>query len=144
MVNPFNTDGFNSIRGFAIVSRRMVVSAHLVFPLLQMATMDQTLALAKALETFRKHAVKAHHKFAILQADDFKKVMENQWPAIQHVMNQAMADQVASSRQKLASVLKVIVLCGRQNIALRGHCDNITDLESDTLTTENHGNFWAL
>ena len=36
------------------------------------------------------------------------------------------------------------MLCGRQNIALRGHHDNITDLENDTLSTENHGNFWAL
>ena len=55
-----------------------------------------------------------------------------------------MAERVASNRQKLASILKVIVLCGRQNIALRGHRDNITDLEKDTLATENHGNFWAL
>ena len=55
-----------------------------------------------------------------------------------------MADTVASNRQKLASILKVILLCGRQNIALRGHRDNITDLENDTLSTENHGNFWAI
>ena len=49
------------------------------------------------------------------------------------MMNQAMADRVASNRQKLASILKVIVLCERQNIALHGHRDNITDLESDTV-----------
>ena len=55
-----------------------------------------------------------------------------------------MADTVASNHQKLASIFKVVVLCGRQNIALRGHRDNITNLEKDTLSTENHGNFWAL
>ena len=40
-------------------------------------------SFAKALEAFRKHAATAHHKFAIVRADDFKKVMENQQPAIQ-------------------------------------------------------------
>lgn len=70
--------------------------------------------------------------------------MEKQRPAVQHLINQTMADRVASNCLKLASILKVIVLCGRQNIALRGHRDNITDLESDKLTTEKHGNFWAL
>ena len=101
-------------------------------------------SFAKALESFRKHAATTHHKLAIVRADDFKKVMENQQLAIQQRINQAMADRVPADRQKLASILKVIVLCGRQNIALRGHRDNITNLESDTLTTENHGNFWAL
>ena len=67
--------------------------------------------------------------------------MENQQPDIQQQIDRAMADTVALNRQKLASILKVIVLCGRQNIALRGHRDNITDLEKDTLATENHSNF---
>ena len=44
-------------------------------------------------------------------------------------MNQAMADRVASNRQKLPSIIKTIMFCGRQNIALRGHRDNVTDLE---------------
>ena len=90
-------------------------------------------SFANVLKTFRKHAVTARHKFAILRADDFK-VMESQQPAIQHMMNQAMAYRVASIHQKLALILKVIVLCGRQNIALRGHRYNITNLKSDTLT----------
>ena len=48
------------------------------------------------------------------------------------------------NRQFLASILKTIVLCGRQNISLRGHRDSSTDLEKDNLFPENHGNFWAL
>ena len=36
------------------------------------------------------------------------------------------------------------MFCGRQNIALRGHSDNTTNVEKDTFDTENHGNFWAL
>ena len=55
-----------------------------------------------------------------------------------------MADRVASNRQKLASIFKTIAFCGRQNIALRGHRDNATDIERDPSDTENHGNFQAL
>ena len=102
------------------------------------------ISFTKALESFRKHAAKEYHKFAVVQADNFRKVMENWQPDIQQRINQATADRVSSNSQKLASILKVIVLCGRQNIALCGHHDNITDLEKDTLMSENHGNFWAL
>ena len=51
---------------------------------------------------------------------------------------------VASNRQKLTSIFKAIVFCGRQNIALCGHHDNITDIERDLSETKNNGNFWAL
>ena len=57
-------------------------------------------------------------------------------------MNHAMADRVASNRQKLASIIKTIIFCGRQNIGLRGHRDNATDLEKKPFV--NHGNFLAL
>ena len=48
------------------------------------------------------------------------------------------------NRQFLASILKTIVLCGRQNISLCGHLDSSTELEKDNLFPENRGNFWAL
>ena len=37
-----------------------------------------------------------------------------------------------------------MLLCGRQNIPLRGHTDNLTDVESDSQQDANHGNFHAL
>lgn len=38
----------------------------------------------------------------------------------------------------------VIVFCGQQNIALRGHRDDATNVERDINELENHGNFWAV
>ena len=67
-----------------------------------------------------------------------------QQPDIRSRLSQVMADQIALNRQKLASIFKTIVFCGRQDIALRGHHDNITDIERDLSDTKNHGNFWAL
>ena len=36
------------------------------------------------------------------------------------------------------------MLCGRQNIPLRGHRDRSTNLEGPQSESTNHGNFWAL
>uniref|UniRef100_A0A1X7TQY6 DUF4371 domain-containing protein n=1 Tax=Amphimedon queenslandica TaxID=400682 RepID=A0A1X7TQY6_AMPQE len=70
--------------------------------------------------------------------------MSQQQPSISSVLNQTTANQVAHNRLKLASISKTIVLCGRQNISLRGHRDNFTDIERDTAGLHNHGNFMAL
>ena len=101
-------------------------------------------AFTKALELLRRHVDKQYHKDAVIRADEFVKVMTHQQSDIRSQLNQAMADRIASNRQKLSSIFKTIVLCGRQNIALCGHRDNATDIERDSMDTENHGNFRAL
>jgi hypothetical protein len=83
----------------------------------------------KALEMLRKHADKEHHLAAMVRVDEFNKTMTNQQPSIQSRLSRALAERVAVNRQKLGSIMKTIVLCGRQNIALRGHRDSITDVE---------------
>ena len=37
--------------------------------------------------------------------------------------------------------MKTIVLCGRQNISIRGHRDNLSDLEKDFSSSDSHSNF---
>ena len=98
----------------------------------------------KALETLRKHADKEHHKSAIVRAEEFKKTMSGQQPSIQQRLNKSLADRIANNRQKLESIISTIVLCGRQNIPLRGHRDSALDVERDVAGTDNHGNFIAL
>ena len=48
---------------------------------------------------------------------------------------------VVQNRLKLHSIVETII-CGRQGIPLRGHCDDHTCMDSDPLA--NHGNFMAL
>lgn len=120
----FATDGYNQSTPGVLVHRPLV-------------------AFAKALELFRKHAEKDYHKAAVVRADDFIKVMKNQQPGIAHQIIEVVASRVSINRQILASIVKTIVFCGQQNIALRGHRDNATDLEK-ALYPENHGNFRAL
>ena len=42
----------------------------------------------------------------------------------------------------MQSIVETIILCGRQNIALRGHRDSSLEVEKDPSAP--HGNFWAL
>lgn len=101
-------------------------------------------AFTKALELLRKHSDKQYHKDAVIRSDEFLKVMRHQQLDVQSQLHQVMADRIASNRQKLTSIFKTIVLCGWQNIALRGHRNNATDVAKDSSDTENHGNFRAL
>ena len=99
-------------------------------------------SFSKALEVLSKHTTKEYHKAAVVRADEFMQVMRNEQPDIHSRMSQDLADRIALNRQKLISIVKTIVFCGCQNVALRGHRDNISDMEKNAL--ENPGNFWAL
>ena len=96
----------------------------------------------KALESLNKHADKVYHKAAVVRMDDFLKVMKGQQSSIQVRVNETAMQLVATNRKKLHSIIETIVLCGRQNIPLRGHRDTVLDVERSDI--ESHGNFWAL
>ena len=80
----------------------------------------------------------------MVKSEEFLRVMTHQRSDIRTQLNQAMAERVSSNRLKLTSIFKMIEFCGRQNLSLRGHRDNSTDIERDLSGSENHGNFLAL
>ena len=98
----------------------------------------------KALEMLHKHTDKEHHKVAIVRAEEFERSMSGQQPDIQQKMSKSLAERISANRQKLSSIMKTILFCGRQNIALRGHRDSALDIERDVDDSQNHGNFVAL
>lgn len=59
---------------------------------------------------------------------------------MQHQFDTALAQQVHKNGECLLNILKVIVVCDKQNTALRGHCDDQRHLEQHG----NHSNFHAL
>ena len=81
---------------------------------------------------------------AIIKANWFLHVMQGEEPNICQRMNQAVAETIATNRQILLSIIKIIIFCGRYNISLRGHWDSALDVARDTEHILNHGNFWAL
>nr|CAB3265168.1 52 kDa repressor of the inhibitor of the protein kinase-like [Phallusia mammillata] len=60
-------------------------------------------------------------------------------------MDRGRKIQAANNRAVLSSVLETVILCGRQNIALRGHADSgpVSDPTQQS-TTVNEGNFRSL
>ncbi len=117
--------------GYRRVSPEILVSRPLV-------------SFKKATETLQKHKDKECHKTAIVRADEFRKSMTGQQPNIQQRLSTSLADRIHQNRQKLSSIMKTIIFCGRQNLPLRGHRDSAFDIERDLGNLENHGNFMAL
>ena len=63
--------------------------------------------------------------------DEFVRVMLGSQPSITPQLHEIHASQIAKNRQKIKSIVGTIILCGRQNIPLRGHHDSMTDWEFD-------------
>lgn len=85
----------------------------------------------------RDHATKSIvHKNATLVANNFCAVMKSKQQSIGEQLNKAVTSQIAENRKRLYPIVKTILFCGHQNIALRGHRESGSSL--------NWGNFKAL
>ena len=67
--------------------------------------------------------------------------MENRESSIKIKCDTAVLRQVELNRKKLVPIVQAIILCGRQNISLRGHQN---DSSSYAEVSSNPGNFQAL
>ena len=97
----------------------------------------------KVYEACDFHAEREYHKAAVAACDAFVEWMSGRRESVAVQLRQGWRDTIQKNRQMLRSIVETIVLCGRQNIALRGHRDSGTDLEGQGAQS-NHGNFWAL
>ncbi len=77
-----------------------------------------------------------------MRAAGFLHVMEGNQPNVHQQIDNGLVECVTLNTKKVKCTAKVVILCGRQGITLRGHRDDMTDLESQP--DSNHGNFWAL
>lgn len=60
---------------------------------------------------------------------------------IAHILDQSLAEHESKARKALLPIVKTVLFCGRQGLALRGH-DESSNI--DTLSGHNDGNFRAL
>ena len=80
-----------------------------------------------------------YHKTAMVSFEAFQKVMTKIQPSIARQIDLASQQLVDSNRLKLRSIVETVLLCGRQNISLRGHRDSSCDVEN--CPNAPHGNF---
>ena len=74
---------------------------------------------------------------------NFIATMEQQRVSVYELAHSSHAQLIQQNRQKLLSILKCVVFCGKQNISLRGHRDDDKILQAAG-SDHNPGNFKAL
>ena len=96
----------------------------------------------KAFEYLKAHGIKNTYYDAITKADHFMKVIPGQQEPVPYQINAALDDWVTAKKQRLVTIVKTLLLRGRQNFALSGHLDSSKQTEADS--SVNYGNFRAL
>ena len=92
----------------------------------------------KVTDILKDHQKKEYHITASLRADDFLQTAERPETSITSIIDNEAARHIAKNRKLLRSVISCIVFCGKQNIALRGHNESLSD------EGNNPGTFLAL
>ena len=90
------------------------------------------------------HAVREYHKDAIAVCDAFVERMSGKRESVLIQLRERARETTQNNGKNLCSITEIIVLCGRQNIALHGHRKSGTDMEGVQAASTNHGNFCAL
>ncbi|XP_011404810.1 PREDICTED: 52 kDa repressor of the inhibitor of the protein kinase-like [Amphimedon queenslandica] len=97
----------------------------------------------KAYELCDSHADRHYHKDAVVFCDGFVQEMSGRQASVAVQLRRDLSHCIQTNRRKLHSIVETIMLCGRQNIPLRGHRDSGTDIKGAS-SSSNHGNFQAL
>ncbi|XP_025202388.1 zinc finger MYM-type protein 1-like [Melanaphis sacchari] len=95
-----------------------------------------------AIERFNRHSNSEYHKLSIIRSEEFIKVMENKKNNIANEIDISRKKQVIENRSILRLIIETLILCGKQNIALRGNNDS-GKIYDESIET-NDGNFRSL
>ena len=105
-------------------------------------------AVEKFNENFNDHGISTKrggigydlHSFCKLKAQEFFCMMSKQ-VTVETIIFKGREERWSNNVEILESIVKTLLLCGRQNFALRGHRDDSRHIEE---ATSNAGNFQAL
>lgn len=98
----------------------------------------------KAQEVFKHHAETQYHNACITDYKNLEKTLENRSLEVINQVDNARSEAIVRNRHNLKPVIETIILCGRQELALRGHRDSGSIGTSSVCTEKNEGNFRAL
>jgi len=98
----------------------------------------------KAIEKFNEHSKTEFHKSNAMRADNFVAVYSKNCQNIIQKLDSARTIQIDQNRKRLIPIIQTIIICGRQEIALRGTSDYGPLSLDNSEPTYNDGNFRAL
>jgi hypothetical protein len=98
-----------------------------------------------ALEYFKNHSQLEYHKKCILDSENFLNIIKNPTSSVDKQIDIGRKKEIIQNRKNIIPVIEAIILCGRQNMAIRRHRDsgNIFKSCSDD-KQNNNGNFRAI
>ena len=83
-----------------------------------------------------------YHKTSVVIADNFVRVTGGQQTDVLSQLDADRLRQIQQNRAKLTSIIKTVIFCGRQELALRGKDDSGSVLQQSDAA--NDGNFRSL
>lgn len=93
-----------------------------------------------ALEDFKNHSNLEYHKKSLLDTNNFLNMLKNPTRAIDKIIDDEKNKQLLQNRKNIIPIIEAVILCGRQNLALRGHRDSGI-IEINDSKVMNEGNF---
>lgn len=92
---------------------------------------------------FKTHEATEYHKTCQYKYDTFFAVKNNQVESVEVQVNNNLKKEIQENRNRIIPIIKTVLFCGKQGIALRGHRDGgMIDIEDDKM--HNDGNFRQL
>ena len=100
--------------------------------------------LARASTTLSEHSKQATHISAVKAMLEAELQVKQSVPTIAQRLQSISNDIIAQNKKKLVSIMKTVIFCARQNIALRGHRYESGCVIGGESPGGNPGNFLAL
>ena len=100
---------------------------------------------AKKTQAMNFHSGSEYHTNSLTRMSKFVKRFQNSSQKIATQLNTQLQKTMENNRKVIESLLRVVMLCGKQWLALRGHRDdNIMWTNEGESEPDNHGNFIEL
>ena len=90
------------------------------------------------------HGTKQYHLSSMTRMTEFISRYENPDKSISVIMDSELQRVMETNQKVLESLLKIVLLCGKQGLALRGHRDDQISWTEDDNAHSNEGNFVEL
>jgi hypothetical protein len=71
----------------------------------------------------KRHENLSHHRGCVVMADNFIRAKQGKHGSDASMISSSHQNIVAENRHALTRIIDVIILCGRQNIPIRGHVE---------------------
>lgn len=100
---------------------------------------------AKRTQAMNSHSGSEYHANSLTRMSEFVKRYENPSQMIATQFNTQLQKTIENNKKVIESLLRIVMLCGKQGLALRGHRDdNIVWTNKGEGESDNHGNFIEL